>query len=218
METGILHLHVTVVTVFLILLLVKTILLLIKKTNLLDKIRAKTKVLDMILGVLILATGGYLLFLKSSPELYHYVKIVVMLIAIPLGIVGIKRKKLVLALISLLAFIYIYGVAETKSHKFKRDKFELTEYAEDEATNNIVNQNMATNMKRAKAIYNALCAECHGEDGKKGLFNAKDLTASSLTNEQQDDIITNGKGTMRAFKNDLGEPEIESLVAYIKTL
>src|SRR4051812_43149430 len=113
MAKGILHLHVTVVTLFLLLLLVKTVLLLINSPAL-DKVREKTKVLDMVFGTFILLTGGYLIY-ATSFETYILVKVVVTLVGIPLGIIGFKRKIKALAVLSLLLFVYVYGVAETKS-------------------------------------------------------------------------------------------------------
>ena len=102
MDIGIRHLHMTVVVLLLIFMLFKTVLLLTNKIEALDRIRAKTKVFDIILGVLVVVTGGYLVALKSGIEAYLWIKIVLVLAAIPLGIVGLKKHKKRLAVISLL--------------------------------------------------------------------------------------------------------------------
>ena len=65
MDIGMHHLHTTVVIVFLVFLLFKTVLLLANKLELLDRVRAKTKIIEMILGITILATGGYLLAVNT---------------------------------------------------------------------------------------------------------------------------------------------------------
>lgn len=211
MATGFLHLHTTVVILFLVLLVIKTILLFANKAAL-EKLRSKTKVLDMILGTLILLTGGYLLTIFGT-ETYLIVKIVVTLAAIPLGIIAFKKENKPMALLALFLFVYVYGVAETDSWKMKPEKIETA--AGDAA---IMDANSAAALENAKAIYNQVCANCHGEDGKKGVGGAKDLTATEMTNEQIEAIIANGKGVMPKYGNKLSESEIKSLAAYVKTL
>lgn len=222
MEIGIFHLHVTVVMLFLILLLFKTVVLLFNRNNFLNKFRAKTKVLDIILGVLILITGIYLLVITGETEFYLIVKIAVVLAAIPLGIIGIKRGNKALAVLSLILFFYIYGVAETKSYKFKRDKFELEAHknvlTNEAEPGNILNHNMEASLRNGKVIYKVLCIECHGEDGKKGLFKSADLSESQLSKDQKIQIIKEGKGIMRGYEKELSEDEIETVAAYLETL
>jgi len=216
MEKGILHLHITVVIIFLISFAFKTILLLLNKDELLEKVRAKTKVLEMVIGTLILLTGGFLLFkLHDNLPSYLLGKIVVVLAGIPLGIIALKRKNKMLAIVTLLAFIYAYGVAETKSLKFKKDKFVLPDTAI--GANGIVSQNENNALANAKAIYTQLCVNCHGEDGKLGRAGAKDLSASTLTTQQKEEVIANGRGLMQSYKGQLTEQEIKALAAYTDT-
>lgn len=120
MYIGFFHTHVTVVLVFLFFFLIKAILLFLGKREQLARLRARTKILDIILGILILITGGYLasVYGANMPS-WLMVKIVLVLLAIPLGIVGIAKSNKLLAALSLLIFIYVYGVAETKSVNMK---------------------------------------------------------------------------------------------------
>jgi len=211
METGMLHLHVTAVTLFLFFLLIKTLLLLSNKENALSKMRAKTKIVDIILGVTILLTGAFMLTLKSGVPTYMVVKIVLVFIAIPLGIIGLKREKKGLAVVSLLLFIYIYGVSETKSYKFKKDKVVLS------TPQNTLNKGGAGMVTYGTELYKKLCVECHGEDGKKGLFKATDLTESRMTASEQGEIIRKGKKVMPSFK-ELDDQQIDALTTYLQTL
>ncbi|MTI32509.1 SirB2 family protein [Xanthovirga aplysinae] len=211
METGMLHLHVTAVTFFLFFLLIKTLLLLANKENTLAKIREKTKVLDIILGVTILLTGGYMLTLKSGIPTYMVVKIILVFIAIPLGIVGLKREKKLLAVASLLIFAYIYGVAETQSYKFKKDKVVLS------TPEKTLSNGGAEALVYGEELYKKLCVECHGEDGKKGLYKATDLTESQLTVGEQKQIILKGKKVMPSFK-ELDEEQVNALTGYLQTM
>lgn len=120
MYLGILHLHITIVTIFLLSLVIKTVLLLTNKT-VFDKVRDKTKIIEMILGPLILITGAYLFFTRGSySDTWLNVKIALVFVGIPLSIIGLKKGNKALAIIGCLIFIYIYGVAETKSINFKK--------------------------------------------------------------------------------------------------
>lgn len=204
MAKGMLHLHVAVVTLFLLFLFVKTLLLLVNHPSL-QKIRDKTKVVDMVLGILILITGGYMLTVVPM-ETYLIVKIVITLIGIPLGIIAFRKQSKVLAIITLLAFIYVYGVAETDSWKFKPSKIEVAETPNE------------TPQELGYQVYNQTCVTCHGENGKLGQGGAKDLTQTKLTKEQIAQIVKNGKGLMPAYKKRLSDDEISGLADYVKSL
>lgn len=120
MYIGFLHTHVTVVLLFLLFFIFKAVLLFLGKREQLARLRAKTKIVDIILGTLILITGGYLTSVYGSnlPS-WLLVKIILVFIAIPLAIVGIAKSNKLLAALSLIIFIYVYGVAETKSVNMK---------------------------------------------------------------------------------------------------
>ena len=200
MDIGIRHLHFTVVALLLMFILLKTLLLLSNKNELLDKIRAKSKVVDIILGILAIATGVYLMTLKPTIELYLLVKIVVFLIAIPLGIVGLKRHKKPIVVMSLLLIVYVFGIGETQSYKFKKDPI-TTETSQP-----------------AKEIYQKLCVECHGDDGALGLYKAPDLTASMLNDSEKRSRILQGKGIMKGYHHQLDNQQVTDLIHYINTL
>ena len=201
MDIGMRHLHVTAVLLLLLFILFKTILLVANKTDLLDKIRAKTKVVDMILGLLAVGTGIYLLTLKPSIESYLWVKILLVLVAIPLGIVGLKKHRKPLAVLSVLMIIYVYGIGETQSYKFKRDPISLN-----------------NTEQPGQEIYRKLCVECHGEDGKMGLFKAPDITVSALNRDEMEQRILQGKGIMRGYRNELNDQQVSAVIDYITTL
>ncbi|MCG8340714.1 MAG: 50S ribosome-binding GTPase [Cytophagales bacterium] len=67
------------------------------KTVLLKKIRDKTKVVDIILGLLILMTGGYLVWIKGAIANYLLIKIILVFMAIPMGIIAMRKESKVLA-------------------------------------------------------------------------------------------------------------------------
>jgi mono/diheme cytochrome c family protein len=70
------------------------------------------------------------------------------------------------------------------------------------------------------ALYAQYCTGCHGEDGKLGLGGAKDLSASSLSQEEVSHIIKNGSANkkMMAYGNVLSESELRALSEYVMSL
>jgi cytochrome c553 len=225
MEIGILHTHVLTVTLFVIFLLFKSILLFANKMTLLSKVKSKFKLVDPILGVLMLATGGYLLSLYGSDApTYLWIKLVVVLFIIPIGIVAFKKENKVMALIALLLTFYIYGVSEVGSLTFSKDDH-LTEQIGDpqpeetgSVASDIIAQNLESVLATGKEIYLAECKKCHGKDGKKGLFKSPDLTKSNLNLAERIAWIKKGKGVMPAYENELSEADIESVAAYLDEL
>lgn len=69
-----------------------------------------------------------------------------------------------------------------------------------------------------KSIFRAKCTVCHGEDGKKGVMGAADLTGSIVSEEGATLIVKNGKNAMTAFGGQLSDDEISAVVKYIMTL
>jgi len=194
MDTGFRHSHVLVVILFLLWFGFKWILLLIN-SPLLDKVRDKFKMVDMILGTLILVTGGYLLFKGGHPETWMMVKVALVLAFIPLGIIGLRRENKVLTSIVFVGFLYIYGVAETRSLVMKKPKGIDT-----------------------VGVYEINCARCHGTDGAAMLYGAKNLKISTLSKEEAAYIIKNGKGAMPAITSNYTDKEIDQLAEYVITL
>ena len=66
----------------------------------------------------------------------------------------------------------------------------------------------------SKKLYKQNCVICHGVDGKLGLNNSKDLTASKLSLDERISIIKNGKNTMTPFSGILNPDQIKAVAAY----
>ncbi|HET8858607.1 cytochrome c [Marivirga sp.] len=221
MEIGMLHTHVLVVTLFLLFLLFKTILLLVNKKELLTTVRTKFKMVDPILGVLMLATGGYLLSLYgSTAPTYLWVKLVIVIIIIPIGIVAFKKENKAMAIIALLLTFYIYGASEVGSLTFSKEEASTTtennpaQYAEEV----MITGDKVQLIKTGEEIYLAECKKCHGVDGKKGLFKAPDLSKSKLGLYERIAWIKKGKGVMPAYADELRNTEIEAVALYLDKL
>jgi len=74
--------------------------------------------------------------------------------------------------------------------------------------------------------YKAKCASCHAADGSGDtpagkMMKVVDLRSAEvqkMTDAQQIDATTNGKGKMPAYKDKLSADQIKAVVAYIRTL
>lgn len=67
-------------------------------------------------------------------------------------------------------------------------------------------------------LYEHHCARCHGADGSRGMFGAKDLRKSLLPDTAIAFQIRNGKRIMPSFKKKFTSDQINEVSAYIKTL
>ena len=68
------------------------------------------------------------------------------------------------------------------------------------------------------------CASCHGKDGSGNTVMGKKLGVKDYTKEQgfgdaeATNIIKNGKGKMKGFKDKLSDADVKALVAYLRSL
>lgn len=79
---------------------------------------------------------------------------------------------------------------------------------------NSADKNVKKSEVSVATLWRQNCSICHGKDGTLGLNGAKDLRLSELTLEERINIISNGKGTMTAFKNRFSETEIAALAEF----
>jgi mono/diheme cytochrome c family protein len=68
------------------------------------------------------------------------------------------------------------------------------------------------------------CAACHGKDGSGNTAMGKKLGVKDYTKNQSfsdadaANVITNGKGKMKAYKGKLSDADVKALVAYVRSL
>jgi mono/diheme cytochrome c family protein len=202
MYKGIFYTHLITVNLFLLIYLVKNILLLANKEEALAKLTKVLKVPEMIISTLFLLTGIYML--TQVPEINYMmiIKIVLVFASIPLAVIGFKKKKKALALLSFVMIIAAYGLAEMSK---KKGASPAPETAAGASTG-------------GHDIYTANCVSCHGEDGKLGLMDAGDLSVSALSLDERISIIKNGKDAMAGFNGRLTDEQIRAVAEYTETL
>jgi cytochrome c6 len=83
----------------------------------------------------------------------------------------------------------------------------------------------ASQDQSGRSLFNSTCASCHGQNGTPTAvgksLNAPDLGSKAVqtrTDAELQQIIANGKGNMPPFNGRLSDAQINSLVAYMRTL
>jgi len=196
MATGMLHSHTLFVVLFTFIYLIKTILLLSDRDELLEKFKKKTKVAEMIVSFGFLATGIFLLTQLPVINTLMIIKLVLVFLSIPLAVIGFKKKNKVLATLSFFLIVVSFSLA----YKAKDAK-----------------AGPKTIAINGKEIYTEKCSLCHGDNGKLGQAGAKDLSATQLPHAGIVEIITKGKNTMASYKGVLSPEQIEAVALYIET-
>lgn len=200
MYKAIFYTHFISVSIFLVIYLIKTFMLLSNNNDGLARFTKIVKVPEMIISVLFLVTGVYMLTQIPEIKSFLVIKIVAVLISIPLAIVGFKKKNKALAVISFLLLVTAFGLAEMSKKQKSADVPEQTVSA------------------NGHDIYIANCTKCHGDDGKAQLLGASDLSISTLDANTRIQVVKNGKGAMTPFGDVLNDEQIGAVIAYIETL
>lgn len=207
MYKGIFHTHYLSVTLFFLIYLIKTILLVANKEEALTKFTKAVKVPEMIISFLFLLTGIYLITQIPVISTLLIIKLVAVVVSIPLAVVGFKKKKKALAVLSFVLICAAFALAEiNKKHPAKAESaIENT----DGTTPAIVD---------GKTVFERNCISCHGADGTAGVAGAADLSISGLDMNSKVEIIRNGKGSMQPFGGVLTEEEVQAVASYIEML
>jgi mono/diheme cytochrome c family protein len=216
--------HKIAVLLFLVIYLVKTILLLANKNAALEQFKKATKVLEMIVSVLFLATGIYLITQIPEIKSLLIIKLVAVALSIPVAIIGFKKGNKLLATLSLVLIIGAYGLAEMS----KKQKSTMKPDATLAPSNSAAKDSSKTavepgadasgfNAARAQKLFHDNCQACHGADGKAKIAGAADLSMSTIDAMEAKGIVTEGKGSMSGFGDHLSSEEINATVNYIQS-
>jgi mono/diheme cytochrome c family protein len=209
MFTGLLHTHKLVVILFVLLYLIKTILLLINKKEGLEKFKKITKIPEMVISFLFLATGLVMIFQLPSINQFMIFKIVAVFASIPLAVIGFKKGNKALAALAMLLIIGSYALAEMSRRYVEKVEVSQSVVADTNASNYDA-------LAHGKALFEGNCVACHGADGQAGIAGAKNLTITQLDEVGIKNIIANGKNAMPPYKKALNEQEIVALTKYVQ--
>ncbi len=119
MEQGLKHIHYLFIGVFLLSYLIKCILFLLDKKEAFANYKKKTILIETLFAVGFIATGVMMIINNQKASAgewlsnsgWFHLKLTLVVLAIPLGIVGFKKDKKVLILLSFLFFTYVFLIA-----------------------------------------------------------------------------------------------------------
>ncbi|MEN8248661.1 MAG: cytochrome c [Bacteroidota bacterium] len=205
------HTHKLVVVLFILIYLTKAILLLMSKGSALEKFNKFIRIPEIVVSALLFITGLVMLSQIANFTLLFATKLLLVVIVLPVAIIAYKKLNKFLAILAVLILITVYGMAEMYKAQFA--KKQDIEVALSDAT--LENYSIETH---GKALFDAQCIVCHGDDGKAMRSGAKDLTMSTKSDAEMIELIKNGKNTMPSMNNIYNEQELEALVHYINTL
>lgn len=221
-------LHHVVILAFLVFYAYKVLLLLTGQTTMLDSLRARLPWLDAVLGTGVLLSGGYLaLGYAGAWPWWLVMKIILVLGLLPLSLVALRRKNRLLGLLTLLVFGYVYGVGYTRSLTLQR-----TPYGEPPTSptdprhgrmlsglkSTPVEDTVQTGGLIGKMLYRENCIRCHGLNGDKCLYGARNLQQSTLSLEARMALISHGRGKMPAFSPRLNDQQLQAVARFSQTL
>ncbi len=208
LDIAFLHTHRLMVLFYLSLLMILTTLAIFKKTALLEKWRGKIKIAHMSLGGGLLLTGLYLALRVPEPlQIPLLVKYILFVIAIPLAVVGSRRKNVWLGLVSFMLLALMAGIAITDSLSLRTKETQLTK---------LRTQSIAATP--GEDVYIVFCANCHGPNGDADYQGALRLSASRLPDPDLLKIIKDGRGMMPGLGNHIVEADIAAVAEYVKGL
>ena len=200
-----LGIHKISVILFLLIYLIKTILLLANKAQALDQFKRLTKVPEMIVSTAFLVTGIWMFVEIGSIKLFQVIKLVLVVASIPIAVVAYKKSNKMLAVLSLFFIIMAYGLAEMskKQKVMGADESKL---------------NSTDSGEMGKEVFSSYCVKCHGDDGKKALMGASDLSLSAIDRTEVIRVITEGRNGMTPYAEVLSAAQIEAVSDYVMGL
>lgn len=111
-----LRLHLIVVLAFVLFFALKAVLLLLGQQEMLRQLRARTRIMDSGLGLLVLLTGGLLLARFPGPApTWLWAELALLLGLLPLAVAALRRQHKPAVAAALLALLYVGAVAYTGS-------------------------------------------------------------------------------------------------------
>ena len=202
------NIHIISAVLFILILLFKSCLILLNKSENLKQLKKFILIPDIVIqccflfsGIIMVIQGSSLV--ETNPGWFH-IKMSAVVIGVIIAIIAFKKNNKILVVISLLIFIGIYGYTEMAAAGLKKGRTEL----------DLSDTKTLTGID----IYSQYCVSCHGENGKKGLSGAKDLSLSVLSEQEAIDIITNGKNNMMGYKSYLSQEQIKDVTSHIQSL
>ncbi len=78
--------------------------------------------------------------------------------------------------------------------------------------------NAQTPPSAGKLLFEENCVKCHGLDGTRGRWGAKNLQTSRISDIELLNTVSYGKSIMPNWSKRLSKTQIDAIVVYVKTL
>lgn len=203
-------LHLTMVSIFLGLYLIKTVLLLTKPNSLYERFRKFILFPEILISTTFLITGVWMLSNIGEVKDMLLIKLALTGLTIPLAVVAFRRKHKIFAVISFILLLSIHGLSEMSK------KVELHD---GHVNSKVLTASSAyTPVRHGQILYNQYCVNCHGINGEGEYSGAKRLSVSIKKDEDIVKVIKNGKAAMPKYAEVFDQTEIKALTEFIKTL
>lgn len=211
MENNIVLVHAGIAVLFVLYLLVRILISIFGLNNpeYQGIMRRKFRIPDYAFFILLFATGMYPILALGKIELYHLLK----LFFLAFIFWSSRMSKMNFTGASFIGLVLLIASAYTSFTDTPTFPKERSSFEKDHPE--IVDLSV---IEKGEVIFNTKCAECHGRDGKKGRFQAADLTKSSLPFDDKVETVNEGVPltVMRSFSVELSEEEIAAVVTYIE--
>ena len=212
METGLLHTHSLVASLYTLLIIVLTFFIITRNKNAFTTLRLKLRWPRVVLEVLLLATGGILLNRAPdglSPD--YLIKYGVTVGAVVLAVVGFRRYQPLPATLSIVLLVYLFYAA--RQHDWRLQSVE----SRSEGIGVLTATSPETQLADGQRLYAVNCVRCHGENGRAQYRKAPDLARFAKGDAYADHLLVNGLNTMPAFAH-LNENQRLAVIAYLNSL
>ena len=205
-----LRLHLIMVSIFLGLYMVKTILLLTRPDGLYVRFRKVTLVPEIVVSILFLLTGFWMLLNIGEIKNMLLVKLALTGLVIPFAVFAFKKKHKLFSVISFVVLISIYGLAEM-SKKVKPHPNHIDSKV-------LMTSSSYTLSSHGQILYNQYCVNCHGPLGNDQYSGAKRLSISIKSDSGIVSIIKQGKAAMPKYARLFNDDELRALTEFVKVL
>ena len=219
--SALLHTHELLITLYVLLFTIKVVLLLMNNSDSLARFRKRMLVIgEMVLPTLFIATGIILAIMSKTGfgDSWFLIKMILIVLSVIAGIIAFRKNSKILAVVTLLIFIYTIMLSYIKDPILKKHGVGIP--------SDIENTISDPNAKGYDAVKYGLflfknygCNSCHGFDGTLRNHGAANLATSTINDESITQTIRNGKGdVMNAYGKRLNPLEIHALAVFVKSL
>lgn len=222
--------HVVAVALFMVILFSRVVVMGARSETVIEKFSRRMRIPNMVLVPLMIITGILLLIGRYDKvgdiDKYMLAKLVLVIIALPLAAIGVRRKTLSMVGIALVVYSLAMALAffqpGAEDGNLTADDSLIidddTSRADQLRRDTTITEEERLLLQGKQVFLERGCGSCHGVNGFSGFQSAKNLEASKLNEDQIIQVVTNGRASMPPLRKSIPEEEMKSLVKYVINL